>query len=247
MNGLSLFSGTAIGELAFKHIIPNYKTVGYVEWNNYDQEVIRARIADGVIDDAPIFGDIREFNTRFASLYAGKVDWLSAGFPCQPFSVAGNRLGEADERNQWPATRDAISIIRPRYVLLENVSGLLIHDYIRIIFGELAEIGYDCEWDIMSPCFIGGSHTRTRLWVLAYPSENRRRFLQNDSTFCRTGGSSTTLHNRANKDSWSTLPNAQFWRGPNGIPKWVGDSWSAIGNGWVPQVVRRILKIGEPG
>lgn len=74
MNGLSLFSGAGIGELAFKHIIPGYRTIAYVEWNEHDQETIRKRIKDGIIDEAPIFGDIREFNSRFASMFAGKSD-----------------------------------------------------------------------------------------------------------------------------------------------------------------------------
>ena len=172
MNGLSLFSGTAIGELAFKTILPDYRTVGYVEWDKFCQEVIRYRIEDGALDDAPIFGDIREFNEFYAKSYTGKVDWLSAGFPCQPFSVAGRRTGEADERNQWPATRDAISIIRPRFILLENVPGLLAHGYIRRIFGDLAEIGYDCEWDVVGASDVGAPHRRKRLWIMAYDSRS---------------------------------------------------------------------------
>lgn len=82
MNGLSLFSGGGIGELVFKHILPEYRTIGYVDNDAYCQAIIRARIRDGVLDDAAIFSDIRHFNAAYASLYAGKVDWLSAGFPC---------------------------------------------------------------------------------------------------------------------------------------------------------------------
>jgi len=167
MNGISLFSGTAIGELVFRHIIPGYRTVGYVEWDKYCQKVIRQRIRDGWLDDAPVYGDIREFNERYASLYAGKVDWLSAGFPCQPFSVAGRQLGEADERNMWPATRDAIRILRPRYFLGENVPGLASHRYIYRVIADLAEIGYDAEWDIVGASDVGANHRRKRWWVLA--------------------------------------------------------------------------------
>ena len=112
MNGLSLFSGCAIGELVFKTIIPNYRTVGYVEIDDYCQRIIKQRIKDGILDDAPIFGDIKAFISEgYAEEYKGVVDFISGGFPCQPFSVAGRQLGEADERNLWPETRDTISII----------------------------------------------------------------------------------------------------------------------------------------
>jgi len=169
VNGVSLYSGSAIGELCFQNIFPDYRTIVYVEIEKYCRSIIRARIRDGVLGDAPIFDDIRTFNARYARLFTGKVDWLSAGFPCQPFSVAGNQLGEADERNLWPETRDAIRIIRPRYVLLENVPGLLAHRYIRRIFGDLAEDGYDCEWDIVGASDCGARHKRKRLWIVAYP------------------------------------------------------------------------------
>jgi len=171
VNGLSLFTGSGIGELAFKQIIPDYKTVGYVEIDRYCRAIIRARIRDGILDDAPVFDDIREFNRRYASCYAGKVDWISGGFPCQPFSVAGRRAGEADERNMWPATRDAISIIRPRYALLENVPGLLSSGYFGTVVGDLAEIGYDCEWDIIGASDVGAPHRRKRIWILGYTQQ----------------------------------------------------------------------------
>lgn len=170
MNGLSLFSGTAIGEVVFKTIFPGYRTIGYVEVDQYCRSVIRARIRDGILDDAPIFDDIREFNRRYASLYTGKVDWLSGGFPCQPFSISGRRLGEADERNLWPETRDAISIIRPRYAFLENVRGLLANRYFGQILGDLAESGYDCEWDVIGASDVRAPHRRKRIWVLAKAS-----------------------------------------------------------------------------
>jgi DNA (cytosine-5)-methyltransferase 1 len=163
-----LFSGAAIGELAFRHIIPDYRTVGYVEWDKFCQKVIMQRIKDGHISDAPVFGDIREFNRTYAHLYTGIVDIISGGFPCQPFSVAGRRAGASDERNMWPAMLDSIGIIRPRYALLENVPGLLTTGYERRIFGDLAEIGYDCEWDIVGASDVGAPHRRKRFWCLAH-------------------------------------------------------------------------------
>ncbi|HEC61943.1 MAG TPA: hypothetical protein ENI27_06770 [bacterium] len=233
MNGLSLFSGAGIGELALKHILPDYRTVGYVDNDKYCQAVLRARIKDGVLDDAPIFGDIREFNTRYASLYTGKVDWLSAGFPCQPFSVAGRQLGEADERNMWPATRDAISIIRPGYVFLENVPGLLVHEYIRQIFGDLAKMRYDCEWDIVAAAFVGAPHLRKRVWILAYAVNERlqkcSRRSGNEGT-CRNGENrETSTHNISTAPESSSLADTRY-RG--------GRSVGIAGEGDHPQAKR---------
>jgi DNA (cytosine-5)-methyltransferase 1 len=96
-----------------------------VEYDPFCQKVLMQRQADGLLDKCPIFGDIREFiKGGWAGSFAGMVDVISAGFPCQPFSVAGKRAGKDDPRNMWPATRDCIRIIRPRLCFLENVPGL---------------------------------------------------------------------------------------------------------------------------
>jgi len=165
LNGLDLFTGSGIGSLAFKHTIPDYRTVCYVEWEPYCQAQIISRIADGVLDDAPIWDDIRSFD---GNQWRGKVDIITGGFPCQPFSVAGKRKGEADERNMWPDTIRVISEVRPRYALLENVPGLFVHEYIRRIFGDLAESGYDAQWLPLSAAEVGAPHRRERQWILAY-------------------------------------------------------------------------------
>lgn len=245
MNGLSLFTGGGIGELAFKHIFPDYQTVGYVEWDKYCQSVIRARIADGVLDDAPIFGDIRHFNAAYASLYAGKVDWLSGGFPCQPFSVAGRQLGEADERNMWPATRDAIRIIRPRYVFLENVSGLLVHQYIQRIFGDLAEMRYDCEWDIVGASDVGAPHRRKRLWIVPY-TDSINSGIWNEKTQrgyeCCQEWSSIDISKVVDIAGYRMRSITGDCRKDDGLSDPL-DRLKALGNGWVPQVVRRVLEV----
>jgi len=105
------------------------------------------------------------------------VDVVSAGFPCQPFSVAGKQKGEGDERNMWPATIEIIKRVRPRYCLLENVPGLLsiqVDDgtddarrYYGDILRDLAEAGYDAEWQVLSAADVGARHKRARLWIRA--------------------------------------------------------------------------------
>lgn len=167
MNELSLFSGAGGGLLG--SLLLGWTPIGYVEYDDYCQRVIAQRIKDGILPNAPIFGDIRTFISEgYAASYQGMVDVISGGFPCQPFSVAGKQLGADDPRNMWPATVECIRIIRPRYALLENVPGLLSSGYFGTILGDLAESGYDARWRILSAAEMGAPHRRDRLWIVAY-------------------------------------------------------------------------------
>ena len=132
---------------------------------------------DGLIDRAPIFGDIRAFISEgYAASYKGMVDVITAGFPCQPFSVAGKGLGEDDPRNMWPATLECINLVRPQFAFLENVPGLLSSGYFGRILGDLAESGYDARWRVLSAAEVGAPHKRDRLWILAYSTANGWRY-----------------------------------------------------------------------
>ena len=95
------------------------------------------------------------------------VDLIAGGYPCQPFSTAGKRQGEKDERHLWPYFLRAIGELRPRYALLENVRGHLSMGFDRVL-GDLAEIGYDAEWQIVSAASVGAPHRRDRIVIVAY-------------------------------------------------------------------------------
>ena len=173
MKELSLFSGAGGGVLGTQLL--GWETIGYVEYNEYCQRVIRQRIEDGCLDNAPIFSDVNAFISEgYADAYKGMVGVISAGFPCQPFSVAGKRGAEDDPRNCWPQTLDIIRRVRPRYCLLENVGGLLSrkHRYFETILKDLAESGYDARWKVISAAEVGAPHKRDRLWVVASNSNN---------------------------------------------------------------------------
>ena len=166
MNALSLFTGGGGCELASHHLL-GWTTVGYVEWEDYPQRVLRARIDDGYLPVAPIFGDVKAFiRNGYADAYSGLVDIITAGFPCQPFSVAGKQRGADDERNMWPATLECIRRVRPRFAQLENVPGL-VQPYLHRVLGDLAEIGYDARWSNLSAQAVGANHKRARLWIVA--------------------------------------------------------------------------------
>lgn len=161
---LSLFSGAGGGLLG--SLLLGWRTVCCVEWNEYCQSVLRQRMRDGWLDDAPIWDDVRTFDGR---PWRGRVDVLTAGFPCQPFSVAGKQGADKDERNMWPDTARIIREVRPPLALLENVTGLTSgrHGYFGRVLGDLAESGYDAVWDIVPAAAADAPHRRERVWVLA--------------------------------------------------------------------------------
>jgi DNA (cytosine-5)-methyltransferase 1 len=174
MNYLSLFTGAGGGDLAFQHLLDGFRCVGYVEYEEYCQKVIAQRIKDGLLDEAPIFGDIRVFNREgYSEAYQGMVELITGGFPCQDISCAGKGAGIHGERSGlWFEMRDTIRIIRPRYVFIENVPMLLIRGF-EYVIGALFEMGYDAKWGIVSAADVGACHLRKRLWVVANAKRGR--------------------------------------------------------------------------
>lgn len=174
LNELALFAGAGGGLLASKWLL-GWRTICSVEIDPYRQAVLLARQADGLLDPFPIWADVRDFDGRS---WRGIVDVVTAGFPCQPFSVAGRRRGSRDERNLWPDTIRVIREVGPRFAFLENVPGLLAHTYFGTILGDLAEARYDAEWCVLGADDVGAPHWRKRLWILAHtskPDQPRRR------------------------------------------------------------------------
>ncbi len=163
MNELALFAGAGGGLLG--SILLGHRTVCAVEIEPYCREVLLRRQRDGLLPVFPIWDDIRSFDGK---PWRGAVDLVSAGFPCQPFSVAGKRKGDTDERNMWPDTIRVIREVGPSLAFLENVPGLVRHEYFGQILGDLAEAGFDAEWDVVSAAETGAPHIRERLWIMAY-------------------------------------------------------------------------------
>jgi DNA (cytosine-5)-methyltransferase 1 len=163
MNELALFSGAGGGILG--GLLCGFRTVCAVEVDPYCREVLLRRQEEGILPPFPIWDDIRSFD---GAAWAGAVDIVTAGFPCQPFSVAGKRRGKDDERNLWPDTIRVISEVRPEWILLENVPGLLSTEYIWQIAAEISEAGYYCAWDVISAAEVGAPHRRARWWLVGH-------------------------------------------------------------------------------
>ena len=121
---------------------------------------------------------------------AEPVDLICGGFPCQPVSVAGQRLEDEDPRWLWPQMARVIGLLRPRFVLVENVPGLRGRG-LGLVTGDLASLGYDAEWNVVSAAALGAPHIRKRLFVIAYPRYVQLRVERGWGE--RTGGQDSLL------------------------------------------------------
>jgi len=229
MDELALFAGAGGGILG--SVLSGHRVVCAVEIEPYCREVLLRRQEDKTLPPFPIWDDIRTFDGK---AWCGKVDIISAGFPCQPFSVAGRQKGKDDERNMWPDTIRIIREVQPKCCLLENVPGLLNFAYIRQVFGDLAESGFNCEWDCISAASQGAPHIRDRLWIVADTiSVGLRNGIK------ETMGKPEKNPSTKQQSRWPVEPDVG--RVANGVAFRV-DRLKAIGNGQVPAVVRAAWK-----
>ena len=143
------------------------QSICYVEHETTAAEVLAARIEDGALDDAPIWTDLHAFDARG---WRGRVDGIIGGYPCQPFSVAGKRLGTADPRHLWPSISRIIAECEPAWCFFENVGGHLRLGYWDVVRPDLERLGYRVAEGLFTAAEVGASHQRERLFILAHRS-----------------------------------------------------------------------------
>lgn len=165
---LGLFEGIGGFSLAARWI--GWKTLAWCEWNEFGQRILKYHFPN-----AEGFGDITKINF---TKYANKIDILTGGFPCQPYSLAGKRKGKEDDRHLWPEMLRAIREIQPPYVVGENVFGLINWNG-AMVFNEvqtdLEAEGYEVWPYVLPACAINAPHRRDRVWFVAYNQHNRNR------------------------------------------------------------------------
>lgn len=155
----------------------NAETVWTSDIDKYASIVIRERL------NKPNLGDLKVIDWQSVE----PIDILTAGYPCQPFSSAGNRKGATDERHIWPYIKEIIGQLRPKFVILENVRGHLSLGF-KEVLADLSEIGYDARWQIVRAADVGAPHRRERLFVVAYPSGTRcERIVRASDGFGQSG------------------------------------------------------------
>ncbi|MCI5097719.1 MAG: DNA cytosine methyltransferase [Rhodobacteraceae bacterium] len=179
--GLSLCSGVGGLDLGLHIAEPGYRTVCYVERNSFAASALVARMADASLDPAPIWDDLKSFDGR---PWRGRVHILTAGYPCQPFSMSGLRKGEADPRHLWPDVARVIDEVRPEWCFFENVPGHLTLG-LRDVVGDLQRLGYRVAARVQSAAEVGASHRRDRLFILAHADCRKRG--ESGKHSCRTG------------------------------------------------------------
>jgi DNA (cytosine-5)-methyltransferase 1 len=170
MNELALFAGAGGGILG-GHLL-GWRTVCAVEWDAYAASVLVARQNDGCLAPFPIWDDVQTFDGR---AWRGVVDVVSGGFPCQDISPTGKGSGIDGKRSgMWRHMARIIREVGPRYVFVENSPMLTVRG-MGAVLGDLAAMGYDAEWGVLSAGEIGAPHERERIWILAaHPDRTQR-------------------------------------------------------------------------
>jgi DNA (cytosine-5)-methyltransferase 1 len=190
---------------------------------------------------------------------------ITAGFPCQPFSVAGKRQGEEDDRYLWPETLAVIKAVQPSWILLENVTGI-INLALDIVLSDLEGAGYAYETLIIPACAVNAWHRRDRVWIVAHSNESgleggearlqsglghrlercnqdvadsSSNGLEGQKPVCEVRQSSSSI-GCSSEDWWAVEP--ELGRVAHGIPHRV-DRLKCLGNAIVPQVAYEIIKV----
>ena len=185
---LDLFSGIGGFSLGLERT-GGFETVAFCEIETFQRRVL-AKHWPGV----PIYHDVRELTKGVLDGDGIAVDVITGGFPCQDLSVAGKQrgMGEGTRSGLWSEIVRLIGELRPQYVIVENVAALLAGPSERRggwfgrVLGDLAECGYDAEWENIPASALGAPHRRERVWVCAYPAEIGPQG-RNVATSCREG------------------------------------------------------------
>lgn len=157
----SLFTGIGGIDLGLERT-GYFRTIWMAEIDNYASKVLAKHWPD-----VPNLGNVKEINYERLE----RPDVLIGGYPCQPFSIAGQRGGASDPRHLWPECLRALRVLRPRYAVFENVRGHLSLGFSEVL-GDLAAIGLDAEWQVIPASAVGAPHRRDRLFIVAYANGN---------------------------------------------------------------------------
>ena len=168
MNELALFAGAGGGILG-GHLL-GWRTVCAVEWEAYPASVLCARQNDGFLPPFPVWDDVQTFDGK---PWQGIVDVVSGGFPCQDISSAGKGDGLDGERSgMWKEMARIIGEVRPKYAFIEN-SPMLTFRGLERVLADLASMGFNAEWGVLSAADVGANHNRERIWIVG---ENTKQF-----------------------------------------------------------------------
>lgn len=168
--GLSFCTGYGGLDSGIEAVVGPVRNLAYVEIEAYAIANLVDKMETGKLVPAPVWTNVKTFPSY---LFRGTVDILNAGYPCQPFSAAGQRKGEEDPRHLWPHIGRAIAVIRPTICFFENVEGHITLG-LRTVLADLFGLGYrvatergEPTWGIFSAAEVGAPHQRKRTFILA--------------------------------------------------------------------------------
>ena len=241
---LSLFAGIGGFDLGLERT-GGFETVAFCEIDPFCRRVL-AKHWPGV----PCYDDVRTLTAERLAADGIAVDAICGGFPCQDISLAGRGAGiDGGRSGLWGEYARLVREIRPQFVIVENVSALLGRGLGRVL-SDLAESGYDAEWECLGAYHVGAPHIRDRLWIIAYPGSKQHKGPRaaiewpgaeglscSDSRFRRywmaSGKVSAGRHGPIYGDGWPAEPALD--RVAYGVPGRV-DRLKALGNAVVPQI-----------
>jgi DNA (cytosine-5)-methyltransferase 1 len=168
---ISLCSGGGGLELGLELAVPSARTVCMVEREAFAVARLVEAMRAGFMADCPVWSDVTTFRGR---PWRGVVDWVIGGIPCQPHSTAGKRLGRDDERDLWADARRIIAQCRPRWVLIENVEGMLSTGGAQRVVNDLECLGFIVEGGLFSAAEVGFTHRRKRVFILGCAANMQR-------------------------------------------------------------------------
>lgn len=240
---VSLCAGYGGIDLGLKRAIPGLRTIAFSEIEAYACANLVAKMEAGLLDAAPIWTDVKTFPWES---FRDRVDLLSGGYPCQPFSCAGKRIGADDPRHLWPHIARGIALMRPKICFFENVEGH-ISIGLREVIVDLESMGYRSTWGIFSAEEVGAPHRRKRVFILADRGSSRLEgYDQRDSSTVEAIPVRADFRPGSQHDRWPARPMEEqyAWEPPRIIESGMGgksngtsnrvDRLRLLGNGVVP-------------
>ncbi len=212
---LDLFSGIGGFSLGLERT-GGFETVAFCEIEEFPRKVLKKHWPE-----VPCYEDVRSLTADILERDGIAVDVITGGFPCQDLSVAGKLVGLDGERSGlWSEIVRLIRELRPRYVIVENVANLLSGPpekrggWFGRVLGDLAECGYDAEWENIPAAAVGAPHRRERVWLVAHAEKHRWKQGAKD-----TGGGEKRIGEGEERRSWhggETVAHADSKRGRSG-------------------------------
>lgn len=232
MRVLDLFSGIGGFSIGLESV--GMETVAFCEQNKFCQKILAQHWPT-----VPIHSDITELN---GYEYRGSVELVCGGFPCQPFSVAGEQRGKEDDRALWPEMLRVIREVAPRWVIGENVSGIIPME-LDTVLSDLEGEGYTCWTFVLPACAVDAPHRRDRVWVVANTNGSGLQRREEAGNLRGIGPGRDEQSERCFDNAGAVwLPEPNVGRVANGVPN-RSHRLKALGNAVVPPLVAEIGRL----